>query len=236
MHDRVELGEIGRHAHVLMRIGHVDEADLSVLARNGHCSDAILESESAMLDRLIGELPVGIDTLLGDHLLNQLADHVAAGDTGALVEHPVARGAHHALALVQPVTEQRVVLSDLAAGDRVAVAEALDLAGRHRAGTDRAGVDDVGDATDPADQLTLPEDRDDGVDVTRADIADQGIVVAEEVLVSDARIGLPVIFDHVFDRRTHRTDMDDDAGGGEDRVARRVVESEAELAFLLDDR
>src|SRR6201999_275402 len=98
-----------------------------------------------------------IDAFLGDHLLDQLADHMATGDSGAFVQHPVTRGAHHALGLMQPVAKQRVVLANLAAGDLVAVTEALNLSRRHGSRTYRAGVDDVGDAADPTDQFTFPE-------------------------------------------------------------------------------
>ncbi len=235
VHDGVELGEVGGHPHVLMGVGHVHETDLPVGAGDGHGLDAGLKAEPPVLHRLVGELPIGVDAFLGDHLFHQFADHVAAGDAGALVQHPVAGGAHHALALVQPVAEQFVIGAHLAAGDGIAVAEALHLPRGHGARADRAGVDDVGDTAHPADQLAFPEDGHNGVDVARVDVPDERVVVTEDVLVGDARIGLPIVLDHVFDRGTHGAHMDDDPGGGEKTVARRVVEGEAELALLLDD-
>jgi hypothetical protein len=218
-----------------MLVGHVDEGHLAVLAGQGHGLDAAHQAAAAFLDDLVGELHVGIQAVGADHVLHQLADHVAAGDAGLLVEDPVLGGAYRALGFVQPVAQGLVVHAGLAAGDHVAVAEALGLAGGHGAGGHRAGVDHVGDAADPADQLAFPEDRHDGGDVAGVDVADGAVVGGEHVTGVDRRVGLPVVLDHVLDRRAHGADVDDDAGGGQDAVAGGVVESEAELAFLLDD-
>jgi hypothetical protein len=62
------------------------------------------------------------------------------------------------------------------------------------------------------------------------------VVVGEHVTGVDRRVGLPVVLDHVLDRRAHGADVDDDAGRGQHAVAGGVVEGEAQLAFLLDDR
>ncbi len=137
---------------------------------------------------------------------------------------------------MQPVAQRGVVHAGLAAGDHVAVAEALDLPGGHRPRRHRAGVDHVGHAAHPAHQLAMREDRHDGGDIAGMDIADRAIVVGEHIPGMDAGIGLPIVLDHVLDRGPHRTDVDDDPGGSQHAVARGVVEREAQLPFLLDDR
>jgi len=66
-------------------------------------------------------------------------------------------------------------------------------------------------------------------------VADQAVVVAENVLVGDSGVGFPIVFDHVLDRRAHGPHVDDDPGRSEQAVAGGVVEREAQFAFLLDD-
>ena len=235
VHDRIELGEGVGHLHVLVLVRHVDESDLAVLARQRHRLDPAHQAATAFLDDFVGKLLVGLDAVGTDHFLDQLADHVAAGDTGLLVENPVLRRTHRTLRLVQPVAQRRVIHAGLAAGDHVAVAEALHLTGRHRTRGHRAGVDHVGHAAHPADQTAFPEDRDDGGDIARVNVADRAVVVREHVTGIDAGIGFPVVLDHVLDGRAHGADVDDDAGRGEHAVADRVVQREAQFAFLLDD-
>jgi hypothetical protein len=53
--------------------------------------------------------------------------------------------------------------------------------------------------------------------------ADLAVIVREHIAGVDAGIALPVVLDHVFNRRAHGADMDDDAGRGQDAVARCVV-------------
>src|SRR5271157_151883 len=74
------------------------------------------------------------------------------------------------------------------------------------------------------------------MDVAGMHVADETVVVAEDVTGGDPGVLLPPVLDHVLDRGAHGADVDDDAGRGEDAVAGGVVEREAEFAFLLDDR
>ena len=236
VHDGVDPGKGGRGDHVGMGVGDVGEGDLAVGARDGHGLDPVQEAAPAVLDALVGELLIGLQPLGLDHLLDQLSDHVAAGDAGPLVEDPVLGRAGRALAFVQPVAQRLVVDTGLSAGDLVAVAETGRLPGGHGARGDRAGVDDVGHAPHPADQLVLPEHRHDGGDVAGVHVADGAVVGGEHVAGVDAGVPFPVVFDHVLDGGAHGADMDDDPGRGQHAVARRVVEGEAEFALLLDDR
>ncbi|MPM66283.1 hypothetical protein SDC9_113190 [bioreactor metagenome] len=235
MHDRVQLGKRVGDLHVIVLERHVHERDLAVFARQRHRLDAAEQAATAFLNHLEGELLVGLDAVGTDHVFHQLADHVAARDTGLLIENPVLGCAHRALRFMQPVAQRLVVHAGLAAGDHVAVAKALGLAGGHRSRRDRAGVDDVGHAAHPADQPPFPEDRHDGGDVAGVDVADRAVVVGEHVAWVDAGVGLPVVFDHVLDGCAHGADVDDDPGRCQHAVAHRVVEREAQLAFLLDD-
>ncbi len=235
MHDGVELGEGVGDLHVLVLVRHVDKGDLAVLAGQRHRLDTALQPPAAFFNDLIGELVIRFDAIGTDHLFDELADHVAAGDAGTLVEDPVLRCAHRTLGLMEPVAEGCIVGAGLAAGDHVAVPKALGLARGHGARRHRAGVDDVRDAANPADLLAVPEDRHDGGDVAGVDVADRAVVVGEHIPGIDAGVGFPVVLDHVLDRGSHGADVDDDAGRGQHAVTHGVVEREAEFAFLLDD-
>lgn len=106
VHDRIELGEGRRGLHIRVVVRHVDKRHLAVLARQRHRLDARLQATAPFLDHLVGELFVGLQPFVLDHFLDQVADHVAAGDAGSLVENPVLRRAYRTLAFMQPVAQR----------------------------------------------------------------------------------------------------------------------------------
>ena len=134
------------------------------------------------------------------------------------------------------VLEQPVLGADLAGGDVDAVLVAVDRPDGNRAGSLGADVDLVRDSGRPPDQFLLPEDRHDRQHVGVVDVADLGVVVAEDVARPDARVVLVAGPDHVLDRVRRGVDVHDDAARERDRVALGRVEHERELADLLDDR
>jgi hypothetical protein len=107
-----------------MIVRNVDKRDPAVDAGNGHRFDPGLQAAPAFFDDLVGEPGVILDSFRRQHFFDQRAYHVAAGDPGALVENPILGGADIALALMQPVTQRRVVDAGLAAGYLQTVAEA----------------------------------------------------------------------------------------------------------------
>ena len=90
-------------------------------------------------------------------------------------------------------------------------------------------------STDPTDELFFPENRNQGVDVTRVNVSCHAVVVAENVTVLDTWVVFPVVFDHVLDRSTHGSHVDDDSRGGQDGVTRCVIQRETQLTFLFHD-
>ena len=93
----------------------------------------------------------------------------------------------------------------------------------------------MGHTADPADQLAVPEDGNDGGDIAGMHVADGAVVVGEHVPRVDAWVHFPGVFYHVFDSGAHGADVNDDAGRGQYAVTGRVVQREAQFAFLLDD-
>src|SRR6185369_8943433 len=162
VHNRVELGEGVGNLDVLVLERHIDEGHLAIFAGQRHRLDPAHQAAAAFFDDFLRELLVGFETVGPDHFIDQFANHVAAGDAGLFVENPVFRRAHRTLRLMQPVAQRFVVHPGLAAGDHVAVAETLRLTSGHRAWRHGAGIDDVSNTADPADQLAGPEDRHDG--------------------------------------------------------------------------
>ncbi len=75
----------------LVGVGVVHERGGAVAPGHGHLADPALERAPALLDHLAAELLEAVEPLLEDHPLDRLADHVAAGQPGALVEQVVHR-------------------------------------------------------------------------------------------------------------------------------------------------
>ncbi len=234
VHQRVDP-RVGREL-LLGRERDLGERHGAVAAGDRHLHQPVAERAPPLLQHLADEALVGVDPLLEDHALDGLARHVAARDAGALVERPVHRRARAAQPRLHVVLEQLVVRADLARRQIDPVLVAADRTDRHRSRRLGADVDLVRHPGDPADQLLFPEDRHDRQHVGVMDVADRGVVVAEDVARADPRIVLVVLADHVLDRVRGGVDVDDDPPRQGDRVALRRVQHERQLADLLDDR
>ena len=176
-----EVAARPRGQPLLVGEGDVEGGHGAVATRHGHLADPRLERAPSLLDHLARELLQAVDALLEDHPLDRLADHVAAGQPGALVEQVVHRRPGPLLAAQQVPLGELVVLADLHAGQVDAVVEPVGRAHRHPSGRRGADVEHVGDAPRPGDQLALPEDRHEGLHVGVVDVADHRIVVGEDV-------------------------------------------------------
>ena len=230
-----EVASRPRRQPLLVGEGDVEGGGGAVAAGHGHLADPRLERAPPLLDHLAGELLDALDSLLEDHPLDRLADHVAAGQPRALVEQVVHRRPGLLLAAQQVPLGELVVLADLHAGQVDAVVEPVGRPHRHSSGRRGADVEHVGDAARPGDELSLPEDRHEGLHVGVVDVADHRVVVREDVARADPWVVLVAVADHPLDRIRHRVDVDDDSGRERDRVPLGGVEREAELAQLADD-
>src|ERR1019366_3847423 len=188
MHDDVSTGscrELGLVGEL-----RVEPRGGAIATGDRHLTDARLERTPALLDDLAAETLEPVDALLEKDALDRIADHVAAGQTGALVEQVVHRGAGALLAALQVPPRQFVVLTDLHARQIDAVLVAHGRPNRDATRRARTDVEYLCDTARPGNQLALPEDRHEGLHVGVVNVADGRVVVREDVSPPDAGIVL----------------------------------------------
>ena len=80
------------------------------------------------------------------------------------------------------------------------------------------------------------EDRNDSCNITWVYVTSLAIIVSEHVTFVDAWVRFPIVLDHVFDRSTHGTYVNDNTSRSYNTVTCYVVQGETQLTFLLNDR
>ena len=113
---------------IRVAVRNVDKSNCLHCTWHTHCLDTLNQATATVFNHLIHEFFDGFHTFFFNNFSKHFADHVAAGNTGFLIENPVFGRTNIALTFVQIVTQRGIVDTCFATADLNAITKTLDLA------------------------------------------------------------------------------------------------------------